>query len=183
MARNYTGTRSPQRGSSSPRRKTSWIIGPDQALIASFTSAGSRLWSLGVQTGLDANTIVRIHGEYTLSLSAVTSIGDHFAAVGLGIGLCTDEAFAAGVASVPGPLTDHDWDGWMWHSLHGMFRGVETTEVQRGPMEAVREKIDSKAMRKFDEGMTVFGAVELGTETGAVTLDFTVRTRMLIKLP
>ena len=167
----------------SQRRKTSWIIGLENTLISVFTSAGPRLWTLGVATGQDANTIVRIRGEYTVSITQGIAAGELFASVALGIGLVTDEAFAAGITSIPSPLTDRDWDGWMWHRLHGMFITDAPNNETRGPMEAVRVEIDSKSMRKFDEGMTVFGAIELGAETGACSIDFTAQTRMLIKLP
>ena len=175
-------SRSTPRFSRGPRRKTSWIIGPNQAKT-SKSASGSSIWSTGVATGQDGNTIVRIRGQIAGVLSLVTTVGDAFDNSAFGIGLVTEEAFAAGAASMPSPLVDDDWDGWMWHQYLGPLIGLSTTELGVTPSESFRFNIDSKSMRKFDEGWTVFGAIELGTETGAATLTWGGRTRMLIKLP
>ena len=183
MARPFTGrSRSTQNFSRGPRRKTSWIIGPKQD-TTSKSVAGASLWATGIQTGQDGNTIVRIRGQISGVLEVVTAVGDGFDNSAFGIGLVTDEAFAAGVTSIPGPLSDDDWDGWMWHQFLGPIIGQSVTELGVAPMEAFRFDIDSKSMRKFEEGMTVVGVIELGSETGAATLKWGGRTRMLIKLP
>ena len=148
-----------------------------------MTAAGAFLWANGVQANLDGLTTVRIRGQFTLHLDVVTTIGDGFAGVGLGICNVSENAFGAGVASVPHPLTDIQWDGWMWHQLLGEFDGSSTTEVGRNPMEAVRMEIDTKAMRKTRAGDLLIGVIELGTEVGAATLAFTSRTRVLDLLP
>ena len=117
-----------------------------------------------------------------MSLITVTTLGDGFDEVGLGMCYVSENAFGAGVASVPSPLTDMGWDGWMWHQILSQFRGFSTTETGRGPMEAVRMSIESKAMRKVKASDILIGVVEVGTEVGAASLGFQARTRVLDKL-
>ena len=180
-------TRSRQFGSSrlvrSPRRKTSWNAGPTQLAGTALSAAGSTIWSLGQSGTGDGLTIIRLRGEAELFLSVVTSVGDGFAAFAMGIGIVSSQAFAAGGASMPAPLTNTTWDGWMWHySGAGLF-GQSTTELAAGPIDAVRIPIDSKAMRKVGSNEVIFGAVEMGVETGTATAVFTANSRMLFKLP
>jgi len=119
-----------------------------------------------------------------MMLTVVTSVFDGFVDSAVGIGITTEEAFSVGgTTSLPSPLEDIDWDGWLYHQVVGQFAGFSTTETGRGPMEAVRMEIDSKAMRKFEDGMVVFGCVELGVEAGAATIQFGAHTRLLVKLP
>ena len=141
------------------------------------------IWTLGSSVTRDGTTLVRTRGELTACLSVVTTIGDGFDELAVGICVVTDKAFAAGAASIPGPLQDLSWDGWLWHQLFSSFRGFATTETGRGPMEAVRLAIDSKAMRKLKESDVIVGCVETGAEIGAATLLFTADTRMLLKIP
>ena len=164
------------------RRKTGWFEGPSQKPEFQITAAGSVLWALGSLALGDGLTTIRIRGMLTVNLVVTTSVGDGFDSCAAGICYVTGEAFAAGIASVPTPLSDMDWDGWMWHQILGRFRGAETTEVARFPMEAGRFPIDSKAMRKSRAGDVLIGVFEAGAETGASTLGFSADTRILDKL-
>ncbi len=176
---NFTRSRSHGR----LRRQTSWAEGPSQQPIT-LSAIGSTAWEFGTGTVEDGTTLIRTRGEFTLTVILVGAGGDGFDEAAVGIGVTTEEAFAVGgTTSLPSPLADLDWDGWLYHRLLAQFRGFSTTEVGRGPMEAVRIEIDSKAMRKFEDGMVVFGAVELGIETGTCQMEFGARTRLLVKLP
>jgi len=165
----------------SPRRKTAWGVGPssDNLVITSTTSA---LWTQGVVLNLsDAATLVRTRGEYLLRLTTSAAITDGFL-VGLGIGVVTSAAFNAGVASVPTPITEESWDGWLWHKFVNLF--PVTTTIADGANAlavAARGEIDSKAMRKINQDMTVFGAIET-IEVGVATVRFGVDSRLLLKL-
>ncbi len=165
------------------RRSTSWVGGPRQDPLT-VTAAGAVGYALGTGTTEDGTTLVRTRGQFTWSLTVVTSIGDGFDDLAVGIGVTTEEAFTVGgITSLPSPLADLDWDGWLFHHLVGDIRGFSTTELGRAPMESGKVEIDSKAMRKFEDGMVVFGAFELGTESGAASLVFQSSTRLLVKLP
>ena len=150
--------------------------------MTTLSAAGSTLWSTGAQAAVDGLTTVRIRGEVVLAIISTTTIGDGFSGYGIGICNVSENAFNAGIASIPSPLIDIGWPGWMWHHLGGELRGYSTTELGTGPMEAVRIPIDSKAMRKLRGTDVTVGVVQLGTETGASILNFTARTRILDKL-
>ena len=171
-----------QGGHVGSRRQTAWDIGPGQSAGIQVTAAGSTLWALGSQALVSGLTTIRIRGMLTVNLAVTTSVGDGFDSVMAGICVVSANAFAAGVASVPTPIQDISWDGWMWHMILGRFRGAATTEVARAPMEAGRFVIDSKAMRKIKATDVLIGVLEVGTETGTSTLEFSADTRVLDKL-
>ena len=165
------------------RRQTSWVDGPNQ-VANNLSVAGASAWSIGTGTTEDGTTIVRTRGFFTANLIGVTTIGDGYHDFSVGIGITTEEAFTVGgVTSLPSPLSDSNWDGWLFHQHVGNFLGSSVVALGRSPMEAVRIEIDSKAMRKFEDGMVCFGAFELGTEIGTAIMQVAARTRLLVKLP
>ena len=166
----------------SSRRRVGWNAGPTQVPL-NLSAAGASLWATGAQALLDGLTIVRIRGQFTLAITTTTTVLDGFHRIGLGICNVTENAFNAGVASVPQPLTDIGWDGWMWHQIVSRMTGFSTTEAGRGPMEAVRMEIDTKAMRKTRDTDVLVGVLEMGTEVGTSTVQFQASTRILDKLP
>ena len=169
----------------SPRRKSSWANGPGQeAVQAQGSSGGKFLFNLG-QTSLgDGQTVIRIRGVLTQWLVSAASAQDGFTGA-FGIGTCTAQAFAAGAASCPGPITERDWDGWMyWHAFslkanNVMAAGNNVQAPREGFMSLI---VDTKAMRKTEENITVFAAaeyVEVGTAVVARHFD----SRMLFLIP
>ena len=163
------------------QRQTVWSAGPFSAAIQSATAGVNTIIDTGQSSG-GGVTIIRIRGELTMWLEVVTAIGDGFTRVGAGIGIVSTDAFSAGAGSMPAPLSDPGWGGWMWFYGGGAMIGASTTETFRGPMEAVRIPIDTKAMRKIHDNETVFGAVQTVTEVGTATLSFSMGSRMLSKL-
>ena len=177
MARGHTGFRR----TGSTRRLTSWIIGP-----FGTQSVGSNTKSL-VSTSLlgieDGRTIVRIRGEVNVALTAAGAAVDGYDRVGLGMAVVTEQAISVGITAVPGPLTDINWDGWMWHWTGGFLSNTAfTLPSNEGPGSA-RIVIDSKAMRKFGEEMALVAVLETLGEVSAATLRTTWNTRVLEKLP
>ena len=106
------------------------------------------------------------------------SIGGGFAGA-VGIGLVTDQAFAAGVASVPTPVTESAWDGWIYHRFFDTRAASTATDTFAGSFE--RWEMDSKAMRKWDEDMTLFAVTEV-VEAGVCTLRVRADSRLLVML-
>jgi len=164
------------------RRSVAWAHGPSAADL-NLTSSTKVAWT-GAIVGTAAalkRTIVRIRGGGQVILTSGTAIGDGFL-IGLGIGLVTEQALTAGVASIPGPLTDIDWDGWMWHTVLDVRLVTATlSDGVNAAMASARFEVDTKAMRKWDEGaMAVVGVME-GIESGAGTVDMSCDTRMLLK--
>ena len=169
----------------SQRRLTAWSRGPLAALAAA-SSTFSALWSNGASATIDGITLVRIRGEFLAYLATASAEGAGFTGA-VGIVNVTNEAFAAGVGSIPTPLADDGFDGWIWHnyfilSASAVIDGTASTDSNLPGTAMVRIPIDSKAMRKTPEGTTLVGVIE-ATEIGTATMSFLARTRILDKLP
>jgi len=168
--------------SQTPPRQVSWATGPETN--STITGVTLTLWSSGSVGQISGLTIVRTRGEAQITLTAVNQAHGGFDGA-FGIGIATSAAFAAGVASLPSPITEIGWDGWL---VHQMFSVASITATIADGSNAVgcsvRYEIDSKAMRKLkDEDRTIFGITEAANEFGAATMSFTAIIRMLVKLP
>ena len=178
---NFRGARSRLQ---SVRRKPSWNQGPAQDAASARTAAGATLWNqsaVALESGL---TLVRLHGELSMWLEAVTTIGDGFLTWAFGVCIVSQNAAGVGITAIPHPLTDANWDGWWYHSLHSAIIGLSVTESDNtGPVGQVRIPFQTKSMRKIKATDEVVGVLEMGTEVGAATATFTAETRMLVLLP
>jgi len=160
---------------SGPRRLTNWGSGPGGSGVASVSAGSSVILGSGIQFG-SAGTVVRIRGIFDMFLTAATASGDGFFGA-VGIGLASLAAFTAGIGSLPTPLQESIWDGWLWHSFISVHRDVTTGDSGSSSQ---RFSIDSKAMRKVSDEMVIYAAVdvvEIGTAVASIFLD----SRMLIK--
>jgi hypothetical protein len=113
-----------------------------------------------------------------LLLSAATSALDGFTGA-FGIGIATAAATAIGITAVPTPITEQEWDGWIfWHAF-----SVRAPAAFDGTMAAIFRsvEIDSKAMRKLREEDSIYAAVEV-IEQGTSALNVGLDTRILLKL-
>jgi len=171
--------RSNFRGRSPTRRKTSWIQGPGDATI--IVMSGSSTLGFGSSVGLfDGETVIRVRGSLQAFLTSVTAAGDGYH-VAVGIGVFTSEAFAAGIASLPSPISDMDWNGWLYHrfyDLHGAAAGSPEADVST----SIQFEVDSKAMRKVNDGVTI-GCLVQGVELGDSVMGVYFQSRLLMKLP
>ncbi len=159
------------------RRRTGWEEGPGVLTSQAFTTSTSAILGSGQANLDDGVTVVRLRGFVELTLSAGGAL-DGFAGA-IGIGIVSTPAFDIGITAVPTPITEIEWEGWMWHqlfSLHspGAFSATSTGSVLRLP-------IDSKAMRKFDSQETILAVMEV-TETGTTAMTVRLGTRLLLKL-
>jgi len=180
-------SRSPTR---SPRRKTSWIIGPRTGAngsLQSIISSVKTVATIGVTT-VDGETLIRTRGQLLLFLRSATASNNGFTGA-FGIGMVTDQAFTAGIASMPGPLNDDEWDGWLYHNYFAVFASsVIAAEVSNADDFAntqsavLRMEIDSKAMRKTKSKQVMFAALEV-EETGVADMSWFFNSRQLFKLP
>jgi len=168
--------RGPPRGMGSSRRQTSWTNGITPNFSQTFAASSVALFG-GNDSSADGSTIIRIRGFLELIITSASAIGDGFhGAAGIGIG--TTAAFDAGVASLPTPVTENVWNGWMWHQW---FSLTAPTAAQVTENRQVFE-VDSKAMRKIADDETLFYAIE-ATEVGTSGLIARMGTRTLVKLP
>ena len=159
------------------RRKTSWQVGPTTNGIETLTATGSLLVNLQSQVATDGLTLVRIRGQWDLFLEASAAVAQGYHGA---IGLCfvSENAGGIGITAVPTPITDEAWDGWVWHHYFSLFRGLDPGANGSG---MIQIPIDSKSMRK-EKATDLLVAVIQATEIGTAILDFSMRTRILVKL-
>ena len=166
-----------QRTSRGSRRQTDWGFGPGGTAVTSFSASGSAVLGSGIEP-TSLLTLVRTRGLVEIFIKGLaTADGDGYTGA-VAIGLASDPAFTAGIASLPTPITELNWDGWLWHS----FFSVHATDISFGDSGSGHQRIviDSKAMRKFSPENVMFAAAEV-VEQGTVNLDVYFDSRMLFK--
>ena len=100
-------------------------------------------------------TVRRTRGIVQLASDQMTTLETQAGALGLVV--VTDIAFAAGAASIPGPVTEASDDGWfVWVPM------TQRMEIAANPGNQIYD-FDSKAMRRVEEGFTVAVMVENAT--------------------
>jgi len=123
-------------------------------------------------------TIIRIRGNGVVMATGGT-IGDDVM-VGMGIGIVSSKAGAAGIAAVPAPLTDPTFP-WMWHRFIPL-RFLSAADELTPDVSINRFEIDAKAMRKIlsDEEELIF-VTETSNAVGTASISFSHGIRILIK--
>jgi len=178
-----------QRQSQAPRRLNDWFGGPatgTNGSIQTISVTGPVLWTTAIGFSIP-QTLVRTRGSMLLTLKNATAQGDGFTGA-IGIAKATTAAVVAGVGSVPTPLTEEDWDGWIWHRYFALSSqdpidggGITDRDLQNPVTASLRFDFDSKAMRKVLELETLYGVIEV-TEVGTSTLALFANCRQLFKL-
>ncbi len=167
----------------SPRRQTAWALGPGGTAAEATSVGGSQLIGSGVAPNIEGLTMIRIRGELMSYLLLATTALDGFECA-FGIGIVEEPAFAAGIASVPTPLTDEDSENWLYHRYFALKAGFAFSSGadpagNRGAF--LRLEVDSKAMRKFDPDKRIYAALEV-VEVGTATMQTSFNSRSLVKL-
>ena len=171
--------------------RTSWEVGPETSgngAPQSLSVSGSQLAGTAVAATVDGQTLVWTRGELLMFLTLATAAGDGYHGA-FGIAKATQAAVTAGVASVPSPITEETWDGWLYHRYFSIFAGgpmavataAQETLQHAATTAALRIEVDSKAMRKFDQNESLYAVVEVA-EHGTAVLEWAFNCRMLFKL-
>jgi len=170
----------PHRSLSRSRRLTTWALGPN-AVNTAFSASGQALMTGISLASQEAATIVRVRGTASFLLQSAAATAHGFAGA-IGFGIVTSEAFAAGIASVPSPVADADWDGWNYHQFFDV-RAITATIADgvNAVSVYVRHAIDVKAMRKISSDDVYVGVIDV-VEVGTATMVVNVDTRLLLKL-
>ena len=177
---------------SGARRKNSWGVGPQSNTggAPATTITGTTVAAGGVSAlaALDGLTLVRTRGSLLVQLVTASNAGDGFHGA-FGIAKANSPALTAGIASLPTPNIEDDWDGWIYHRYFELIAGGAISEAsgsnepgQGAVHQALRVEIDSKAMRKvaIEEGF--YMAIDV-IIVGTATMFWTANSRMLFKLP
>jgi len=173
-----------QRGGS--RRKTQWAgMGNSSGAAALPTyitlSAGvasilSTALIVRGQSGLIIEgevTITRMIGEYSAVLDSETA--DVQATLAIGCAVVRQEAITAGVASLPSPEDDPDFE-WLYYGVHGMRN--EPISALQTDVSTLRKSFDMRAQRILRVGYNVVWLAETQTADAFVV----VGGRYLVKL-
>jgi len=183
---NSRGARFPSR--SAPHR-SSWEPGPSTAAGAgiAITASSAQLGGTIASALVDSQTLIRTRGELLLFLRLATNSADGFVGA-FGIAKATTAAALAGAASVPTPLTEDTWDGWLYHTYFALLTGgpiaaataAQETDQVNNVVAALRIAVDSKAMRKIDADESFYAAIEV-TEVGTAEMTWAFQSRLLVK--
>ncbi len=119
-------------------------------------------------------TVVRFCGVMHIASDQIVATETY--GVALGFAIVTEQASAIGVTAVPTPVADQGSDSWfVYEQMFGRFGfGDITGFSQLGNF----KEIDSRAMRKVEDGQDIVSVVENEINGVQVTLS----GRMLIKL-
>ena len=155
-------------------------VKPPQRQIANFATCGevtltfgaslraTALGTVALNTIVAAATLVRSRGLIEMALTASGSNNNTVAGV-MGIIQVSVEAFTAGLASLPTPITDPARPWIVWQPFGLFADGAALGEAAQGRSEF--QLFDSRGMRKLKANDTlavVFEACQFDATTGTV---------------
>ncbi len=179
MAGRAFSNRGSFRGRGSVRRQTDWGISIKTSATVPIAAATKVLVISipAVALGLvGPGTIVRTRGYVSVGTDQLGGSEDQIGA--FGFAFVNEQARAAGAASIPGPFTNQNFEGWFVHGAFGQSYFVQTA-VGFNANIAQRYEVDSKAMRKYDEDLGLVFMVENGHATNGFNI--LANFRFLIK--
>ena len=155
------------------RRETLWIGSTTISTTMAAASAVLTTILNAAALALRPFTIVRTRGVVIVRSDQISALQRYDGAFGMAV--VSEQASTAGVASIPTPTTDSDSDLWYVYE-----RVLSTVVNSANGNELGRERIiDSKAMRKVEDGSDVVSVVENPLAAGCVVDHF---FRTLVKL-
>ena len=164
--------RSPSAVRGRSQRKTQWIGSSDSTATQTLLAGASVLdQSFAIST---PRTVVRTRGALWVKSDQSAATEIPFGALGMSV--VTQQAVAAGVASVPTPITDEGDDTFfLWQPfLAGM---VFASAVGLNADMWFRYDFDSKAQRKVMDGTSII--VTLENASAADGLEYVIKFRQL----
>jgi len=164
------------------RRKTVWVASADVTAVTALGGATALLAQTFtgaslLASGLIPSTVIRVRGELYVQSDQTAVAERPFGAMGFAV--VTDQASAAGIASVPAPITDESSDSFFVWQPWQAAAIVDSAAVAIQPME--RFTFDSKAMRKIEEGSGMVVTLENAALAG-IGAQFILKFRLLLKL-
>ena len=151
---------------SGPRRLMQWIGPADQGFI-SVAGAGATL--INSFFPAEATTIIRNRGQVSVIPETFTADLEIVGAVGMIV--VSEEAFTAGVGSMPEPYSDGDADWMVWRSFAWRFELADATGINFPDWTF---EVDSKAMRKMGPNKRLVTIAE--SQQGAFQICTGIRT-------
>ncbi len=144
------------------------VAGNTKVLIATFVLSNPNI----------DETILRTVGLLAVKSDQTTADEEQIGA--LGFIIVNDLAVAAGVASIPGPITDRGDDGWFVYVPIAQAFNFESG-IGVNPNMSTQYPFDSKAKRKIQEGSQVAVVVENAHATSAFTMTIVFRQLTMVR--
>ncbi len=157
-------------------RSTSWGESPTSTIQIGTAATAVLAFSLGA-AGLAQRPFTIIRERFFWYLRSDVVTGGEIYGGAIGHCVVSEQAVAIGVTAVPTPVTDMGSDLWhVFSQMYGRFGGTQVEEVGK------IMQVDSKAMRKVEEGEDSIIVVESGAATEAASMLSVYGGRTLIKL-
>ncbi len=158
------------------RRQMLWLQGLEQRVTLAAINTGNLVATLNAAAqALLPFTVVRTRGFWSVESDQIAATEVFGAA--LGHIVVTQQATAIGVSAVPTPSSDDGADWFMLDRLWQSFRRADGTGEM---LFQVQKDVDSKAMRKLDQGDDLAVVIESGpVDAGQIVQLY---ARHLIKL-
>ena len=160
------------------RRETKWV-----EIVPSVTTLGTASTAViftGFSPGdLELRPFTIVRSRLDFHIASDQEVNDELQQVALGMAVVSDQALAIGVTAVPTPFTDIDSDLWFLHD-------ILTTQFLLGSAVGfsgdfgIGRSVDSKAMRKVEDGSDILISIETSSISAGVQV--VKAGRMLLKL-
>ncbi len=160
------------------RRETIWVGVQEVNVTLAAANSAALINTGGVGiAALRPFTVVRTRLTWFCRSDQTGALESYQAA--LGVAVVTDQASAIGITAVPTPFTDIDSDIWLMHeTVAGIFLFISGSGVH--PVGGTLRQLDSKAMRKVEDGFNLSFMLEnSGVSNGTTNL---TSGRVLLKL-
>jgi len=160
------------------KRPTFWEGAQGSAVLLTATVATAPLVSEATLENVPSPTLIRIHGEVFMHVTARTAAGDA-AVIGLGIMGQSSRSIGVGVTAMPTPNTDIG-SPWIMNRRVVVDSNVAPpngTDIGGN----VRVLIDNKSMRKFDLNQGLQLMLENTALAGTITISIAWAFRFLFK--
>jgi len=160
-------------------RETLWFSGVlTQANLAAASTAALLQQLNAAALALRPFTVIRTRGMWHAQSDQAAA--DERYQVAFGACVVTDQASAIGVTAVPTPATDNGSDAFLsYETILGSYEFGAGTTAEFDSWGVMKE-IDSKAMRKVEDGFDLITVIETFSTSSGVTVDAFIR--FLIKL-
>ncbi len=166
-------------GGRAQRRQTTWLASADVAAVVNIPNNANVLVEsfTGAQVeALAPFTITRVRGIISIKSDQLVAVENPYGAIGMMV--VSEQARAAGAASIPGPITNQDAGEWfVWQPVSAFFEFVTGAGFDSAGGRVF--EFDSKAMRKVQAGDAIVVMAENETAAG---FDIDINYRMLLKL-
>ena len=167
-------------GVPAPKRQIgNFAIGGDVDGLAIVAGTAKAQGSFGSVVNEAAVTIVRTRGQLLWSLVDNSGVRQIMHGA-FGIIIVSGDAFSAGVASLPGPMSDSENDWYVWVPF--TINTVDGTADDQAIGQTGRVNFDSRGMRKMKFGEINAPVVEVVSDVAAGGIDLSYVWRHQYKL-